>query len=330
MKKVIALTIIYTTILFGCSKNSQSGAETIPSAFQESVIEEGTNDNIVSSDSVITTSSNSLHDSTGIDFNSLGITEYEYPEEFVLEDDIKAAIELSIGDNFKRQYGDYGPISNYPDWYRDSFINNFIKEDGDRYEYKIKNRDGMTREQIEYIYYSLTGRYIPFDNIKEPIVCSTSGTPMSVYNITDYEYELDGDDVLITANATRYYRNKAYEDYYVIHARLTPNKYSCFNGYSIEDEYQEEIPQWITHDNKEHKLKIYWSFDRDIYNNTISGESYGGDLTYSMYVTIKLTDEQIEYIKGQNGNEFEVTWDFIADETLPITTIEAKTIEAVE
>ena len=335
MKRIIALTIICIAALLGCGKKNEPSPAPVTETSVSAELNSVAITSVVEEDSSIAeeVEYSVTVDDNGIpqfDYDSLGVTEYDYPEEFVLEDNTKALIELvaKTGD-YKTHYGDYGPLSNYPDWYHSSIIRDFIRLDGDVYDYKRINRS-MTREQIEYIYYSITGRYLPFENVTEPIACSTSGTPMRVFVITDYEYELDGEDVLITANATCYHRNDRYDDYFIVYARLTPNKYSCFDGYSIADVYTEEIPQWITHDNKEHKFVLYGQPDMRVYEGAINSDIYGEDLDYGMFVTVNLTDEQIKYVEKHIGEDFEVNWDFTEDKTLPIYSVDAKTIKVVE
>ncbi len=332
MKRVIVLTILYATIIFGCSKNSQSGAETIPSAFQESVIEEETNDNIVSSDSVITTSSNSLQDSIGIDFKGLGVTEYEYPEEFVLEDDIKWAIEQVAKQDYYCQ-----DITNTEVW-KNYFLNSFIVRCNFRSykylsDYEDENGWLMSKDQVEYVQYSLSGKYVSFDDMEDTVECyGTWSTPMKSFNIDDYEYEFDGDDVLITADATYRLRGKSYDKYYIIHARLTPNIYSCFNGYSIVDIQKEEIKQYELHDDKEHVFCAELSFDgiidKEIHFEPV--ETTNDDLCYGMFVVVEGTEEQINYVLDNENCTFKVTWLFDEDMEIPISKIKAKNIEVIE
>lgn len=261
------------------------------------------------------------------DYQQLGVVEYLYPEEFVLEGDLLEAVQIiaterSFDENFIHEDG----------WKKD-FLNLFIYSmyDGPEYEKSI-NADGrfMTREEVEYIQYSLTGEYLSYKDIPDEIdATDCSYSPMLSYIISDYDYEYDGEYIIVTAEADMYSKGDAGTYKYNLKVTLKPDKYSCFNGYNIVSLEKEEVEQVQFDDGNKHEI-IWYCSGEDVDGNLITGEFYEAEdtLFYGMFVTLIVTDEQKEYILNNVPGEFVITYDFDeAGMSYPINEIVPKTVK---
>lgn len=187
------------------------------------------------------TFNNSVHwISAALDFNELGVSKYQYGDEFEIGDDLKNAIEVMAS-----VAPFYNVDADSEDW-KNSFIKEFIQSMFDGYSYKkdiINNQDGiMTKSQVEYIQYSLTGEYTEFWNIDEGINClENQFSPMVAFNIYDYSYEENGDEINIKAYCNYYKKGSDLETEYLVTATIVRNQFSCFDGYSIVCIDTEEI-----------------------------------------------------------------------------------------
>lgn len=243
------------------------------------------------------------------DYKALGATKYSYPETFVLEDDLLWAVQiLATESEFNEEFV-------HGDWWKKDFLDEFIYSmyDGPQYERQI-NAEGkmMTREQVEYMQYSLTGEYISFEDIDDEIDATQNlYSPMLSYIISDYEYELDGEDVIVTAEADMSRKGDACEYKYNLKVRLRRDEYSCFNGYNVVSIEKEEVVQLQYDDGNKHEFTWYCSGE-DYVDNMITGDFYRSEDTiqYGMFVTLTVTEEQKEYILNNSPGVFVVTYDF--------------------
>ena len=310
--KNIAVALIILCLLIGCGKNTNNNSS------QNATLDECVDDSI------------EQESTEPFDYKAMGIEEYSYPKEFILEEDIKAAIEqVALEEEFDATAIDLEK------WKR-NFINYFIKSDFDGYEYKkinMKANDGfLDRKQIEYINYSLTGELISFDDIDDKINCRENVYSQRMgYCITDYQYEMDGGAVIVIADADCYGKGDSTSRKYHLTVRLVPNKYSCFNGYSIEKLEQEEIEQIQVDDGNKHEITWYCNGD-DVLDNMISGEFCDSEdtLKYDFMISVNVTDEQKKFILDNAPAEFKISYECKEEMEYPICSITAKDIELAE
>lgn len=257
-------------------------------------------------------------------------TKYNYPDNFILENDLKNAIEeISRNKHFDESYV-YSE-----DWKKD-FLDYFIWGDFDGYEYKKSIEDNnkgiMSREQIEYIYNSLTGYDVTFENIDDIIDCNIiKYSPEDSYIIDTYDYYTDNNEIIISANATRSIKGETFKENYIISVRLKKNEYSCFNGYSIVSLDTTEIGQYQNCDNSEHVI-VAELFEDDIFDNYMNVVYINSEdeLSYNNFVVVELTNTQRKYVLENKNYQFRIKWDFTEDKELPISKIKAKNIEIIE
>lgn len=306
--KNVAVALIILCLLVGCEKkinnNSSQNATLDDSIEQEST--------------------------EPFDYKSMGIEEYSYPKDFILEEDIKNAIQQVA------LVGEYDATSVDSETWKRDFLNYFIKSDFDGYEYKknnMKASDGfLDRKQIEYINYSLTGELMSFDDIDEKMNCrENTYSQRRSYCITDYQYETDGEAVIVIAAADCYRKGDSTSEKYHLTVRLVPNKYSCFNGYSIEKLNQEEIEQTQADDGNKHEITWYCNGE-DVSDNKISGEFCDSEdsLKYGFMISVNVTDEQKKFILDNVPAEFKISYECKEEMEYPICSITAKDIELAE
>ena len=326
-KRAFFAIMAASCLMLGCGKNNNA-QPVVMEAAQENTesVEEQTKEEAVDQ-SEEETSDQSESGTTGqFDYQALGATKYSYPENFVLEDDLLWAVQiLATESEFNAEFV-------HGDGWKKEFLNEFIYSmyDGPQYERQI-NAEGkkMTREQVEYMQYSLTGEYISFQDIDDEIDATQNlYSPMLSYIISDYEYEIDGEDVIVTAEADMSRKGDACEYKYNLKVRLRPDEYSCFNGYNVVSIEKEEVVQLQYDDGNKHEFTWYCSGEY-YEDNVINGEFYQSEDTmqYGMFVSLTVTDEQKEYILSNAPADFVVTYDF--DEngmTYPITEITPTTI----
>ncbi len=306
--KNVAVALIILCLLVGCGKNIDNNSA-----------QYATSDNSIEQES-----------NEPFDYDSMGIEEYSYPKEFILEEDIKNAIEqVALVEEFDATAID-------SETWKRNFINYFIKSDFDGYEYKkitMKANDGfLDRKQIEYINYSLTGKLISFDDIDDKINCRENVySQMMSYCITDYRYEMEGETVIVIADADCYRKGDSTSKKNHLTVRLVPNKYSCFNGYSIEKLDQEEIEQTQMDDGNKHEITWYCNGE-DVSNNKISGEFCDSEdsLKYGVMISVNVTEEQKKYILDNVPAEFKILYECKDEMEYPICSITAKDIKLAE
>ncbi len=170
-----------------------------------------------------------------IDYEALGIKEYEYPAEFSMGDNLKTAIaQLASGymsfDSNTARIGDW----------KQYFIANFIQNSRLTFDYldliSNQNNGQVSIDQLNYIQYSLTNTELDLSSDINGSIIDRYEAASPVYSgsIVSYNYEDTDSGVLITADLEVVYDGAESAQKYEITAELVRNPYSCFDGYSIE------------------------------------------------------------------------------------------------
>lgn len=168
-----------------------------------------------------------------IDYEALGIQEYEYPSEFVMGDNLKTAItQLAIS------YGDFDKTSVASEYWKEIFVAKFIQNTRLTFDYLDRiggKRDGwISADELNYIHASLTGIELDFSSYGGGAVNRYDAA--SAYNfgsISGYVYEDTEDGVMVTAGLEIGFDGTDTTQERELMVELVKNPYSCFDGYSI-------------------------------------------------------------------------------------------------
>ncbi len=169
-----------------------------------------------------------------IDYEALGIKEYEYPAEFSMGDNLKTAIaQLASGymsfDSNTARIGDW----------KQYFIANFIQNSRLTFDYldliSNQNNGQVSIDQLNYIQYSLTNTELDLSSDINGSIIDRYEAASPVYSgsIVSYNYEDTDSGVLITADLEVRYDGSESTQKYEITVELVRNPYSCFDGYSV-------------------------------------------------------------------------------------------------
>lgn len=171
--------------------------------------------------------------STGIDYEVLGVKEYDYPPEFCMGDNLETAItQLALCyDTFDRTSVDSG-------YWKDIFVANFIQNTRasfDRLDIVSGKNDGqISADELNYIHYSLTGIELDFSSYGNGSVNRyDAASALNYGRITGYEYEYTDNGVIVTADFEVGCDGTDATQEREITATLVRNPYSCFDGYSV-------------------------------------------------------------------------------------------------
>ena len=184
-----------------------------------------------------------------IDFDELGVTPYsDYKDitEFELSDDLKGAIETMYS-----TVQNWEPEDISEEGWEESFIDRFLLNSWYN-PYYISSKNKVSKEEAEYVQYSLTGQKLFFDDMNENDVIdrSKSSSPFnrvyidsySVYGYTDPFTATNPDEgYLIYADIVTQYsfldengELDMKDDVNHVSIILIKNPYSCFDGLSIK------------------------------------------------------------------------------------------------
>ena len=178
---------------------------------------------------------------TQIDFDSLGVEPYSYTtsDKFELSEAQKGAILLLCG-----KYFDWSVSDVYEDDWTEFFESAFLQNKVDYgcdYFNRISEKEGkVTKEEAEYILYSLTGEMISSSIKKEEPVEIRDWFVHDEMEMEDCSIEEEGDTVVI--HATVWNSHVSYDKSIgevicstdrKVEVVLKKNPYSCFDGYSI-------------------------------------------------------------------------------------------------
>ncbi|MDE7251907.1 MAG: hypothetical protein K2O32_03060 [Acetatifactor sp.] len=245
-----------------------------------------------------------------VDYESLGIKEYEYPSEFSMGDNLETAItQLALSyESFDQD------CVNSESWQR-FFIGRYIQNSRLSFDYLdmlCDQNDGqISVEELNYIQYSLTYTELDFSSyVDGPINRYDASSSLNYGWISEYDYEDTDDGVIVTANVEEGYDGTNATWKYEITVELIKNPYSCFDGYSVltvsdKREIVDREPDGSTH--------IFCGTDMMVEDHGDFAFEYlysEDDLCYWHIVHVDMTGlpEMAEYVRQNAGKEFRVTF----------------------
>ena len=253
MKRVIQIIIVLLclSVILSCSiigKDNKDNSTPTPTDDTPIVtndnVEDDKNSEIVPDDKNIIKESedDSFYDMgkwMGFDFEKLGVKPHTYDttETFELSENMQQAIAnmYSVCGNWSSQF------ANQDEYWKDSFISNFILNSWYEPEY-IHGKSTVTKDEIEYVQYSLTGArlYFPMGD-DEVIDRSKASSPINETHMESYSVSKRDDGYLIYADIltkVKYINTDGdidvRDDYDYVAIILKENPCSCFDGYSID------------------------------------------------------------------------------------------------
>jgi hypothetical protein len=163
----------------------------------------------------------------------LGIEEYEYPSEFIMGDNLKAAVtQLALTyDNFDKDF------AGSEEW-KETFIARFIQNSRLSFDYlemvSEKNNGQIFVDELNYIQYSLTGMELDVSSYTGGAVDRYDAAgPLNYGSVSDYDYAYTDNGVIVTADFEIGYDGTDSVEKREITVELHKNPYSCFDGYSV-------------------------------------------------------------------------------------------------
>lgn len=247
---------------------------------------------------------------TMFDYESLGVNQYVYNSEFELGKDLKNAIaELACC------YDEFDENVVHDETWKKIFLTRFIQNSRYSFDYLDKQAEKgngfITREQVEYIQYSLTNEKIDFSDCVEKEVDTQDATSgMNFGNIINYEYESHDEEIVLSADmqlqsdGTNNVKEKKVTVY------LIKNPYSCFDGYSIKQLVSEDVTENIKGDGEEH---TFYASDTGAEEENVFALEFlyaEDNLQYGHFVYVDLSENKklAEYIRNNSGSDFKVTY----------------------
>lgn len=247
---------------------------------------------------------------TMFDYESLGVNQYVYNSEFELGKDLKNAIaELACC------YDEFDENVVHDETWKKIFLTRFIQNSRYSFDYLDKQAEKgngfITREQVEYIQYSLTNEKIDFSDCVEKEVDTQDATSgMNFGNIINYEYESHDEEIVLSADmqlqsdGTNNVKEKKATVY------LIKNPYSCFDGYSIKQLVSEDVTENIKGDGEEH---TFYASDTGAEEENVFALEFlyaEDNLQYGHFVYVDLSENKklAEYIRNNSGSDFKVTY----------------------
>jgi len=245
-KRIVAALLLVCLAFVGCGKkedenvipadNNQVTTDESKPADTEPAEEVNDDSTAATTDSSTTNNGTASAEHT-FDYDALGLKPVEYPKEFKLGDNLKYAIEILCYKQPGETKWDTASVDT-KDW-QECFIDWFFENSYCGIDFsKLYDKDYvMTKDQVEFAQYSLTGEYTEFtiltDN-KFQLGNAASGTVEGT--ISDYTVDSqDGDTVKLTAKYVEV-TDKSSDDgstNYDVKVTLKKNPYSVIDGYSV-------------------------------------------------------------------------------------------------
>lgn len=172
-------------------------------------------------------------DESIVDYEALGIKEYEYPSEFSMGDNLKTAIvQLAL------RYESFDRDTPKTGGWKEVFIAAFIQNSRASFDYldliSDQSNGQISIDELNYIQYSLTNTELDFSSVVNGSIDRyEAASSFSYGSICGYDYKDTDSGVLITADLEVGYDGAEDVQKYEITAELVRNPYSCFDGYSV-------------------------------------------------------------------------------------------------
>lgn len=258
-----------------------------------------------------------------IEYEALGINTYEYPSEFTMGDNLKAAIvQLAI------TYNDFDYNVVKSEEWKDIFIAKFIQNSRLSFDYlnhiSDENDGEISIQELDYIQFSLTNMKVDFSSYAKDTVNRYDASSALVYGfLANDTYEYTDEGVCVTADLHIGTDGTASTKRREITVDLIKNEYSCFDGYSIGSISSRAVVSQIVQDNEEH---IFYGTDMMEEDNGVFPFEFlysEDDLNYAHFVYVDMTEltELANFVRKNPGSDFKVTYILNHEETESIEKI---------
>ena len=161
---------------------------------------------------------------------------------FILSQNIEGAL-VQLG----LCYDDFDAEVVNGDSWGEQFISDFLLNSRYSFDYLdeiIDANDGLiTKEQAEYMQYSLTGiqKDLPIAE-GETLDTANASSGYSFGRIADYDYEINADEIKVTADfEVGFDGSEEYTKQYRLSAVLVSDPESCFDGYCVKSLTTEDV-----------------------------------------------------------------------------------------
>lgn len=163
-------------------------------------------------------------------FELLDIEKYEYPSEFEITQNLKLLLE-NMAINYKNYNADYV----FDEEKQLRFVHNFCQNSWNCIDYVYDSLDCsngiLHKADVEYIQYSLSGKYIEFEYLDDDVEIDVNDCSSGFLYAELSSYEVISTDVNIVLRVEFEISDNSNEEAEVT---LIKNEYSCFDGYSVE------------------------------------------------------------------------------------------------
>ncbi|MBR5953236.1 MAG: hypothetical protein IKZ85_08180 [Pseudobutyrivibrio sp.] len=335
-KKMVAVLLLSSMVFAGCTKEEPVPTEAEPVVeTTEDTKEEAKQEEEKEEEALF-------------DYDALGIKPVEYGDEFEMGENLKAGLTNLIYPDYEDGKWDNSKLADDDSW-KDSFLNSYIHNSWFAFDYlnQVGEESGgvMTKEQVEYAQYSLTGTYIEFDG-EEDLTQASSGFGIGeIDSYTVDKYDKEDDTVEITVKYSKYEEIAASESGDPDHAFdvkvvLKKDPYSCFDGYNVVSLEKTETTESLEADNKTHY--VYGDIlDYDLTNNWIYLEyPYGDDYTagnayFDHFLTIDCSDnpgliDEAKALQESGVWQIKVGFKFDSSVKVPFETIKGLSVEEAD
>ena len=260
-------------------------------------------------------------DSAKKNTDELKIEPYVYPQEFTLGTNLEGAItELALS------YDNFDTSKTKEEDYPEFFVDNYCQNSRMSFDYLNKiakeNKGIISREQIEYMQYSLTNEFVDFKNIvpEEGIDYYDSSSGYSHGDIISYDAQVSEDETKLIAEFVIVQDYSRIRTIYELNIILVRNPESCFDGYSIKSLTSKDITPVVYGDNKEHTINAMYMGSE--YEGIFTFERHGREdgVTYGLYIEVDLSDNEVlaDFVRENEGSDFDITYLFDDSMTEPV------------
>lgn len=264
--------------------------------------------------------SESVADERIVDYEALGIKEYEYPSEFSMGDNLKTAIvQLAL------RYESFDRDTPKTGGWKEDFIAAFIQNSRVSFDYldliSNQNNGQISIDELNYIQYSLTNTELDFSAVANGSIDRyEAASSFSYGSISGYDYKETDSGVLVTADLEVRYDGTEDVQKYEITAELIRNPYSCFDGYSVaafsstmadnlEGDANPSAEEILEMESQTETTQILEIYEGEYAGNTINDPDYDGleiqkneDGTYEIQVKIPFLTKLYECTGYQSEN----------------------------
>lgn len=237
-------------------------------------------------------------------FSQLAIEKQDYPKRFTLNHNLQNLIENIVVLN-----NEYNETTVCDEELQKYFIDRYLKNTEISCDYILENYEKtgkLTRQQVEYIQWSMTGKYVSFENIACDLVnIRETSSGWSYGELKNYSYELKDETVNINGIVTTKTVGYLGEQVYEFDASLEENPYSCFDGYSIKSISIKDVTPVIKPDYKVHEV-VGSLIEENITDGKVLIEVYDSkdDLSYDHCITLNLlSNEELQKFVLENKDK---------------------------